>query len=113
MGQVIIPLTHSKHYYANIRAVTGAGNILDSGSNGFTLDLSSPEIHLGTIMGIDLNETATNVIYQTSDSMSASWKITEEESEVKTSTLFLGDYPGILKCLLGVTFLLNALNVTL
>lgn len=81
-----------------MRAITGAGNVLDSGSNGFTLDVSPPEVYIDGIGIVSVNESGDPVTlkatYQTSESMAASWTVQEEESEVVTSTFFVGSYPG-------------------
>ena len=94
-GQTIVPLVHGLRYFASVRAVTGAGNVLDSGSSGVTLDLTPPEVYVTGIGIISGNDTEhIDAIYQTSESMSASWKVEEEESDVAASTFYVGSYPG-------------------
>lgn len=101
VGQAIVSLTHGQSYYTNVRAITGAGNVLDSGSNGFTLDVSPPEVYIDGIGIVSVNDTedAVNLraTYQTSESMAGAWTIVDEESEVVTSTFFVGSYPGGIK----------------
>lgn len=81
-----------------MRAITGAGNVLDSGSNGFTLDVSPPEVSIDGVGIMSVNETGDPVTlratYQTSESMAASWTVGEEESVVMTSMFFVGSDPG-------------------
>ena len=94
-GQAIVPLAHGLQYFASVRAVTGAGNVLDSGSSGVTVDVTPPEIFVKSLGHSSDNDTGLpDAVYQTSEPMSASWATEDHESEVVTSTFYAGSYPG-------------------
>ncbi|XP_070573609.1 uncharacterized protein [Ptychodera flava] len=104
MGQMqsLLPLEPSTTYYATVRAITGAGNVLEASSDGFTVDTTAPSIHINTI-GVsasadnsttEINDNDFSVYQKTSDALSASWRIEEEESSVIFTEFCFGSYPG-------------------
>nr|XP_006817093.1 PREDICTED: uncharacterized protein LOC100376421 [Saccoglossus kowalevskii] len=98
-SQSLLPLNSGSTYYTTIRAITGAGNVLDSTSDGFTVDTTPPSITITSAGRSSDNETAylsnNNNIYQSpSDSFLATWDIFEEESAVSYTEVCYGSYPG-------------------
>ena len=43
-AQSPLPLQHGVTYYSKLRAITNGDNVLESTSNGFTVDITPPEI---------------------------------------------------------------------
>ena len=92
-----MPLETGTTYYSNIRAITGAGNVLDSTSNGFVVDRTAPSLTILTMGDSQLNQSnpTSSVIYQKDSNMLvASWDATEPESEVVSMAVTIGTSPG-------------------
>ncbi|XP_070573546.1 uncharacterized protein [Ptychodera flava] len=97
LAQSLLQLDPEVTYYTTIRALTGAGNALDSTSDGFTVDTSPPIVDVDSQGILRQNQTVeTNLgIYQKfSDSIVDSWHVTEDESEVYFTEFCYGSYPG-------------------
>nr|XP_006817933.1 PREDICTED: uncharacterized protein LOC100377080 [Saccoglossus kowalevskii] len=98
-AQMPLQLDSGVTYFTTVRAITGAGNALDSVSDGFTVDLTSPVItidSLGVIVDNNtLNLDVNTAHYQESvDSLAAEWEITEDESTIIYTSFSYGSYPG-------------------
>ncbi|XP_048258717.1 uncharacterized protein LOC124137708 isoform X1 [Haliotis rufescens] len=95
-GQAVLPLSSGTTYYTTVRGITNAGNILESTSDGFTVDITPPEIHIESY-GSENNQsrlTPTTTLYQTEvDSISSSWRAADSESPVKKMYYSVGTYP--------------------
>ncbi|CAG2247498.1 unnamed protein product [Mytilus edulis] len=76
-AQVNAQLEPGKTYYSAIRGVTNAGNIIESVSDGITVDLLPPDI----------------VLDSTTDSLSAIWHYNDTDSEVIRAWYSVGTYP--------------------
>ena len=93
-GQGQLQLTPGLKYYASVRAVTGAGQVLESSSDGFVVDTSPPTVTIVSVGAETVNETT--VFYQKEmDSYTAAWSTGDTESGVDDVTLRLGTYPGM------------------
>ncbi|XP_077992165.1 uncharacterized protein LOC144446291 [Glandiceps talaboti] len=98
-AQSLLPLEGGVTYFASVRAITGVGNVLDSTSDGFTVDVTSPVITIDSL-GVIVENTTTSLDvssshYQESvDSLTAEWTITEDESQVVYSSFSYGTIPG-------------------
>ena len=55
-----IELQHGNAYYSGIRVVNGAGHVIESYSDGITVDQSVPRISVLGINGINETEVSTN-----------------------------------------------------
>ena len=94
-AQILLNLESSKKYFATIRAITGAGNLLESCSNGMTIDTSPPEAQFDEV-GSDDAVYIGDVIYQKqTDNLAASWNVTDTESGVTQTSVWPSKYPGI------------------
>ena len=83
-------LEHGHHYYTNVRAITGAGSVLDSVSSGFTIDVTEPKVTFTTH-----NSSQEGVIYQKDTySLVSSWDITDNESDVQHVAISAGTASG-------------------
>ncbi len=92
--------------YITVRGITGCGEVLESTSNGFVIDSSSPSLGIvGTgSQAIERSQAAGEINgnvpishqeYQTTPTFSAIWDVEDEESGVMGNTLFkVGTYPG-------------------
>ncbi|XP_035698714.1 uncharacterized protein LOC118431579 [Branchiostoma floridae] len=98
-AQALLPLRPGQLYYTTVRAITGAGDILESSSDGFTVDVTPPQIDfLGFgvtsedeefTFGPDMSR------YQLSaDYITAEWGYREEESDVVFASFAYGTFPG-------------------
>ncbi|XP_006813393.2 uncharacterized protein LOC100378058, partial [Saccoglossus kowalevskii] len=56
-AQMPLELDSSMTYFTTVRAITGAGNVLDSVSDGFTVDLTSPVITIDSLGVMVDNDT--------------------------------------------------------
>ncbi|XP_078658229.1 uncharacterized protein LOC144903712 [Branchiostoma floridae x Branchiostoma belcheri] len=98
-AQSLLPLQPGRPYYTTVRAITGAGNVLESASDGFTVDVTPPQVDfLGFGVTSDDEEYAFGPDvsrYQLSaDYITAEWGYTEEESGVVFATFAYGTVPG-------------------
>ncbi|KAI8485273.1 hypothetical protein Bbelb_370200 [Branchiostoma belcheri] len=98
-AQSLLPLQPGQLYYTTVRAITGAGNVLESASDGFTVDVTPPHVDfLGFGVTSEDEEYAFGPdvsLYQLSaDYITAEWGYTEEESDVVFATFEYGTFPG-------------------
>ncbi|VDI73733.1 Hypothetical predicted protein, partial [Mytilus galloprovincialis] len=96
-AQVNAQLELGKTYYSAIRGVTNAGNIIESVSDGITVDLLPPDIVLDRLS--DKNAASGEIgssssMYKSStDSLSAMWHYNDTDSEVTRAWYSVGTYP--------------------
>ena len=91
----LLTLSSQTTYFTTIRAKTGAGDILESSSNGITVDTSPPEAQF-TKVGetMTTNNNPESIVYQREpETMTASWNVSDQESTVSV-VLWLSSYPG-------------------
>ena len=97
-GQGQVALSAGVKYYTTVRALTGAGAVLESVSDGFLVDVTAPVPVVKSTGGVALNLTAraaTSTIYQKEvDSFTAAWDVSDPESGVSDVWFHLGTYPG-------------------
>ncbi|XP_048258679.1 uncharacterized protein LOC124137747 [Haliotis rufescens] len=122
-GQAVLPLSSGTTYYTTVRGITNGGNILESTSDGFTVDITAPAITMESYgsqnnqsnlsqtlctstkhcpcfahsYGPENNQrglTPTTTLYQSEvDSISSSWRAADSESPVKKMYYSVGTYP--------------------
>ncbi|CAH1258771.1 JAG1 [Branchiostoma lanceolatum] len=97
-AQALVPLQAGATYYATVRGVTGSGDVLETSSDGITVDRSPPVTQIVDI-GCDVsNKSSGNVehCYQTSsDYLEGEWDTVDNESAVAYSAFFYGTAPGL------------------
>lgn len=108
-AQMIIPLKPNAHYYVTIRVITGAGNPLDSSSDGVVIDITSPSVKVITF-GEPVELQASGAVFQRDQkSVPGAWEVEDQESGVKTIGVIIGTCPGMLRrihyCSLGMTYM--------
>ncbi|VDI79784.1 Hypothetical predicted protein [Mytilus galloprovincialis] len=94
-AQANLQLKPETKYYSSVRAVTNAGNVLESVSDGFLIDTTPPEVTLDRLTDKDAYEVERETsIYQTTiDILSAQWHYSDEESGIKRAWFSVGTYP--------------------
>ncbi|XP_019616821.1 PREDICTED: uncharacterized protein LOC109464310 [Branchiostoma belcheri] len=98
MAKAVLPLSCGQTYYVIIRALTGYGNILESVSNGVTVDCTPPNIHI-TSFGFEEDGENDGFLpeetrYQyTKDTLSAAWEFTDDESPGVGGKHMFGTFP--------------------
>ncbi|XP_078664148.1 uncharacterized protein LOC144907219 [Branchiostoma floridae x Branchiostoma belcheri] len=98
MVKAVLPLSCGQTYYVIIRALTGYGNILESVSNGITMDCTPPTIHI-TSFGFEDDDENDELLpeetrYQyTKDTLSAAWEFTDDESPGVGGKHMFGTFP--------------------
>ncbi|KAK2165039.1 hypothetical protein NP493_1368g00012 [Ridgeia piscesae] len=99
-GQGQLPLSAAVKYYTTVRAVTGAGNVLESASDGILVDVTAPVAGITSLGGKTLNRTdarteSTEVLYQKeADSYTVGWDVDDRESGVSGVWFRMGTYLG-------------------
>ena len=102
-AQVMVPLVSAVKYYSTVRAVTGAGNTLESSSNGITVDMTPPDAQF-THVGPEGIKKIREVVYQDdSDSIDAKWNATDDVAQSVSVSISLIHSPGIV---IAVKFML-------
>ena len=87
-------------YYTTVRAVTGAGNVLESASDGILVDVTAPVAEITSLGRKTLNRTdarteSTEVLYQKeADSFTMGWDVDDRESGVSGVWFRVGTYMG-------------------
>ena len=81
-------------YYVTVRAVTGAGGILESTSDGVTPDITKPSALFEDIQGVMTSQLSGPVYVRHMDHFIASWTTVEDESRVVATRVCLGSFPG-------------------
>ncbi|XP_078616233.1 uncharacterized protein LOC144884654 [Branchiostoma floridae x Branchiostoma japonicum] len=98
-AQSLLPLSPGVQYYATVRAITGAGNVLDFSTDGFTVDITPPVIQIDSV-GVQIGNNSFELDWERShyqksaDSISANWHIIESKDAVASSWFCYGSYPG-------------------
>ncbi|KAI0241220.1 hypothetical protein LSAT2_032838 [Lamellibrachia satsuma] len=97
-GQGQVALSAGVKYYTTVRAVTGAGGVLESASDGFLVDVTAPVPAIKSVGGRAFNltdvVTTTAVLYQKEvDSFNAAWDVNDPESGITNVWFHLGTYP--------------------
>ncbi|XP_071123199.1 uncharacterized protein [Mytilus edulis] len=84
-------------YYTTVRGITNVGNVLESVSDGFTVDWSPPTVVMDRLTdktSSEKNIAAGSTMYQkTQDTLSAMWHYNDTESNVKRAWFSVGTYP--------------------
>ncbi|KAK3788402.1 hypothetical protein RRG08_044436, partial [Elysia crispata] len=90
-------LVSGQTYYTTVRGITNDGTVLQSTSNGFTIDDTPPSVAFvsyaqeTTLANIAENE----VLYRgQSDTLLADWQFSDATSELSSLTFRLGSFPG-------------------
>eukprot|EP00058_Branchiostoma_floridae_P000529 XP_002586017.1 hypothetical protein BRAFLDRAFT_110183 [Branchiostoma floridae] len=98
-AQSLLPLTPGVQYYATVRAITGAGNVLDFSTDGFNVDITPPVIQIDSV-GVQIGNNSFDLDWERShyqksaDSVNANWHIIESEDAIASSWFCYGSYPG-------------------
>ena len=94
-GQGQLVLSAGRRYYTSVRAVTGAGGILESTSDGFVVDDTAPVVVVTAVGATAVKATDSAVLYQKeTDSYTAAWRVDDGESGVVDVAFRLGTFPG-------------------
>ena len=83
--------------YTTVRAVTGAGGVLESASDGFRVDVTAPAPVIKSVGGRACNltdvVTTTALLYQKEvDAFNAAWDVNNPESGITNVWFHLGTY---------------------
>ena len=100
-GQSQLVLSPGESYYTSVRAVTGAGGILESTSDGFVVDVTAPSVVVTSVAATTFNTTDSQaaVLYQKEpESYTAAWQVNDQESGMADVRFHLGTYPGKQEC---------------
>jgi len=87
-GQSQLHLEAAVTYYTTVRAVTGAGHVLESATDGTLVDVTAPVAEITSLGGQTLNRTdartvSTEVLYQKeADAYTLGWHVDDRESGV-------------------------------
>ncbi|CAC5392346.1 unnamed protein product [Mytilus coruscus] len=94
-AQANLHLKQETEYYSSVRAVTNAGNVLETVSDGFTVDTTPPVITLDRLTDNDASEMegGSSIYQKTVDSLSALWHYSDEESGIQRAWFSVGTYP--------------------
>ncbi|CAH1259269.1 FAT1 [Branchiostoma lanceolatum] len=97
-AQALVPLQEGTTYYATVRGVTGSGDVLETSSDGFTVDRSPPVAQIVDIGCDATNESLgsiENCYQRSSDYLEGQWVTADNESVVAHSAFFYGTAPGL------------------
>ncbi|CAG2193139.1 unnamed protein product [Mytilus edulis] len=96
-AQANLDLKSGVTYYSTVRAITNVGSVLESVSDGFTVDTSPPIISLDRLTdksSTDTNIGAGSTLYEKSaDTLFASWHYNDTESSIRRAWYSVGTYP--------------------
>ncbi|CAH1239174.1 HEG1 [Branchiostoma lanceolatum] len=98
-AQSLLPLSPGVQLYATVRAITGAGNVLDFSTDGFTVDITPPVIQIDSV-GVQIGNSSLELDWERShyqksaDSISANWHVIESKNALAYSWFCYGSYPG-------------------
>ena len=92
-------------YYTTVRALTGAGNVLEATSDGFEVDVTPPTVSISSVADTQTNASAVehthplSVLYQDYPySLTASWDVKDTDSGTRDVWFRIGTYPGEANC---------------
>ncbi|XP_033637723.1 uncharacterized protein LOC117298529 [Asterias rubens] len=97
-AQSPLPLQHGVTYYSTVRAITNGDNVLETVSNGFTVDVTPPNINItdfgqyGTT--VDLGFGGVKLYQSFVDSIDAMWDVEDSESNLIATYFTVGQYAG-------------------
>ncbi|CAH1249045.1 SELE [Branchiostoma lanceolatum] len=101
IAQLPLPLSPDIRYYSSVRAITGAGNILESTSDGFGVDQSAPSVSIVSVGEDDDDDDDKkplkhSTVYQAANvgSLSAEWNIVDNESAIADAWFAIGFSPA-------------------
>ena len=99
-GHSQLALSVGVKYYISVRALTGAGTVLESTSDGFVVDVTPPVATITSVGNVLLNTSAAvSVVYQEeTDLFTATWDVNDPVSKVTDMWLRQGTYPGMELC---------------
>ncbi|KAL5014713.1 hypothetical protein ScPMuIL_008983 [Solemya velum] len=95
-AQAVLSLVSGQTYYTTVRAVTNAGVVLETVTDGLTVDTSPPVITLDSVSEeVSPHLTAaSSVLYQSStDTLSALWHYNDSEALVQNAWYSVGTVP--------------------
>ncbi|XP_078585863.1 uncharacterized protein LOC144867674 [Branchiostoma floridae x Branchiostoma japonicum] len=93
-AQALLPLRPGQLYYTTVRAITGAGNVLESASDGFTVDVTAPEVDFGGYDEYALGSDHVSRYQFSADYITTEWDYREDESDVVFASFAYGTFPG-------------------
>ncbi|KAL5015119.1 hypothetical protein ScPMuIL_009389 [Solemya velum] len=95
-AQAVLSLVSGQTYYTTVRAVTNAGAVLETVTDGLTVDTSPPVISLDSVSEevSPYLTAASSVLYQSStDTLSALWHYNDSEASVQNAWYSVGTVP--------------------
>ncbi|XP_033637389.1 uncharacterized protein LOC117298318 isoform X2 [Asterias rubens] len=97
-AQSPLPLQHGVTYYSTVRAITNGDSVLETVSNGFTVDVTPPNINI-TDFGqydttVDLGFGGVKLYQFTDDFIDAKWNVEDSESNLIATYFSVGQYAG-------------------
>ncbi|XP_071798137.1 uncharacterized protein [Asterias amurensis] len=97
-AQSPLPLQHGMTYYSTVRAITNDDNVLETVSNGFTVDVTPPNLNI-TDFGqydttVDVGFGGVQLYQFIVDSINAKWDVEDLESNIIATHFSLGQYAG-------------------
>ncbi|KAK6192291.1 hypothetical protein SNE40_003784 [Patella caerulea] len=92
-GQAVVELESGKTYYTTVRGITNNGHVLESVSDGFTVDISPPVIKVNSISGVMEAEEGDNIYQSEVDSIDIKWTIDDPQSGIYNMYYTVGTYP--------------------
>ena len=96
-GHGQLALLDSMKYYISVRALTGAGSVLESSSDGVVVDVTPPAVVIRSVGTVPLNSSGgASVVYRgDTDWVTATWYTSDPQSGVGDMWLHQGTYPGM------------------
>ncbi|XP_078573994.1 uncharacterized protein LOC144860567 isoform X3 [Branchiostoma floridae x Branchiostoma japonicum] len=98
-AQALLPLHPGQLYYTTVRAITGTGDVLESSSDGFTVDVTPPQVNF---LGFGVTSEDEEFTFRpdvsryqlSADYITAEWGYREEETDVVFASFAYGTFPG-------------------
>ena len=90
----------SQKLYISFRGITGCGDILESTSNGFTIDTTPPSVSIlatgpYAIENSQFGKTSlSHQVYQTTKTFSSVWTVNNSNGNIVDTKVSIGTYPG-------------------
>ncbi|VDH98959.1 Hypothetical predicted protein [Mytilus galloprovincialis] len=92
-----LPLKPETKYYTSVRGITNGGNVVQSSSDGFMVDVSPPTVIIDRLTdktSLDQDITSGHSLYETTtDSLTAQWTYNDTESGIVLGWYSVGTYP--------------------